>query len=891
VKSNGYAAYDEYGFRHLPRHLARSRRAETLRQLLFDFDWLVAKLDATDANALAADCDLLPDDTSLQLVQGALRLSTSALERNKNQLAGQLLGRLLGVEQAGIPHLLRQAHRWSEQPWLEPLNNCLVGPQGSLIRTINTGLSSFDADKYGPDLTDCLVVTPDGRQAVMANKRGETTVIDLEKGAILERNKIEPFPASAERLTLSSDGRRLAFFHAERNRVEVWELKTRHKLFSVVALEHAPDFWFTSDGKGLVYLNCFRGLPRVLASVLVWIHLALTPLFYPTRIGFFGKLYALFCPASFVFFDLESGQAVRNVKTRNLLTDGKVSITPDARFAVAFDGWDEQIKIFDLETGKCIKTIVGFTTQERYQEHSYRPYLTPAGMQQPARVWYHKIEHITVSVPCTHAMVALSLSTQVNVKHRIEIWDLVQEERIGRFEAHKDTIRALAIAPDGKTAISVSEDASIAVWDLRASQRYTRLEGHSGVVEVAVVTDDGTRVVSAGRDGTLRIWDLAACWGRSTAPGEPETRQQRSALSGKVACTAFTPDGNLAIFGSESGEISVWDMRDGSFSCRLQETGGAGIRTLLVTPDSRRLVSVSAAERKVDDTLRIVNPDGTLTVPVHGDCPVKVWNLESGNKLFDLGFRALFRPEMTPDGCWLFGIVYWQVEENLEVVELWNLQDGTALPDLRHLRGRPELQQLTPDSRWIVQSDGVIRVWVPASDGTRLLKPLRQVLRPIEANENRPAHPFDEKSNSAVSRSFSALSLDGRIGLALSAGIRLEVWDLEQTALLAHFELDARYSSLALASDGQSIAVGDTLGGIYLLRLQNVVPGASIVTPWGTPDRSLAFGCPHCRAWSQVEPASLGAELSCPSCSHPIRLNPFTIDADWRPVAKAWSTE
>jgi len=880
VKSNQYTGYDEYGFRHLPRHLARSRRAETLRQLLFDFGWLEAKLNATDANALVADCDLLPGDTSLQLVQRALGLSAGVLERDKAQLAGQLLGRLLGAEQAGIPHLLQQARRWSERPWLEPLNNCLVGPQGSLIRTIHTGLGAFDADKYRLGPADCLVVTPDDRRAVIANNRGEVTVVDLEKGVVLERNKVEPFPASADRLTLSPDGRRLACY-AERGRIEVWELETRRKLFSVVALEDGPDFWFTSDGKELVYPSRFRGMNQVLASVLIWIHLALAPLFYPARLGFFGKLYAWFCPAHFVFFDLGSGQPVRKVKARNLLMDGKVSITPDARFTVVFDGWDERIKIFDLETGKRIKTIVGFTTRERYQGYNDRPYLTPAGMQQLDRVRHQKIEHIAVSESCSHAIVALSLSTQVTVKHRIEIWDLVQGKRTGWFEAHRDAIRSLAIAPDGKTAISASEDASIAVWDLRTGQRYARLEGHSGTVEAAVVTGDGRRVVSTGRDGTLRIWDLAACRGGSTASEGLETKQPRNALSGGITCTAFTPDGSLAIFGSERGELSVWDMRDGSLSRKLEEPVGASIRALLVTPDSKRLVSVSAAERKVDDALRVANPDGTLTVPVYGDYPAKVWDLESGEKLFDLGFRALFRPEMTPDGCWLLGIVYWQVEENPEVVEIWNLQDGTALPDLRHLRGRPELQELTPDSRWIIQSDGVVRVWVLASDGTRSLKLLRQALRPIEA---------DEESNSATSRSFSALSLDGRVGLALSAGNRLEAWDLEQGALLACFELDARCSSLALAPGGQSIAVGDILGGIYLLRLQNVAPGASIVTSWGTPDRSLAFGCPHCRAWSPVEPTSLGAELLCPNCGHPIRFNPFTIDADWQPVAEAWST-
>ncbi len=28
--------------------------------------------------------------------------------------------------------------------------------------------------------------------------------------------------------------------------------------------------------------------------------------------------------------------------------------------------------------------------------------------------------------------------------------------------------------------------------------------------------------------------------------------------------------------------------------------------------------------------------------------------------------------------------------------------------------------------------------------------------------------------------------------------------------------------------------------------------------------------------------------MPCPSCGGELKINPFTIDADWRPVAAAW---
>jgi len=53
----------------------------------------------------------------------------------------------------------------------------------------------------------------------------------------------------------------------------------------------------------------------------------------------------------------------------------------------------------------------------------------------------------------------------------------------------------------------------------------------------------------------------------------------------------------------------------------------------------------------------------------------------------------------------------------------------------------------------------------------------------------------------------------------------------------------------------------------------------------------LTSGCPLCRVWSEALESALGSELPCPNCGKGVKLNPFTITADWRPVAKAWRGE
>jgi hypothetical protein len=87
----------------------------------------------------------------------------------------------------------------------------------------------------------------------------------------------------------------------------------------------------------------------------------------------------------------------------------------------------------------------------------------------------------------------------------------------------------------------------------------------------------------------------------------------------------------------------------------------------------------------------------------------------------------------------------------------------------------------------------------------------------------------------------------------------------------------------------QDIATGDGLANVYFLQLVNVALGPPVVAARHSPgDRTHALGCLLCRAWSQVPASTLGTGLYCPNCREPVRLNPCTMGADWRPVAAAW---
>ena len=159
---------EPYLWQYLAYHLTEAGREEELEALLLNFDWLQAKLNATDIYSLIADYDFLSDNTNLRLVQEALRLSSHVLVEDKTQLASQLWGRLLSFDVPEIQTLLNQTLQSISPlsplsplfplslPWLRPTTPSLTPPGGRLIRTL-TGHSSW---------VNAVAITPDGKRAI-----------------------------------------------------------------------------------------------------------------------------------------------------------------------------------------------------------------------------------------------------------------------------------------------------------------------------------------------------------------------------------------------------------------------------------------------------------------------------------------------------------------------------------------------------------------------------------------------------------------------------------------------------------------------------------------------------------------------------------------------------
>jgi cytochrome c len=161
-----------------------------------------------------------------------------------------------------------------------------------------------------------------------------------------------------------------------------------------------------------------------------------------------------------------------------------------------------------------------------------------------------------------------------------------------QLRGHGGPVRALAVAPDGKTAMSGSFDQSAIVWALDRGVAVQVLRFHDGAVNAAAALPDG-RFVSGGEDGRIAVWragettpaqvfeahkasiaGLAVSQdGRRIASASWDGTARITPLSGdavrvlqghqgNVNAVAFLPDGRIATAGYDA-TVRIWPREDG----------------------------------------------------------------------------------------------------------------------------------------------------------------------------------------------------------------------------------------------------------------------------------------------------------------------------------------
>ncbi len=805
---------------------------------LTDFSFMEAKVHASGTYPLIEDYELAfihgikvseerwkNTEKSLRLIQGALRLSAHVLAQDKSQLPCQLVGRLMTQKAPEIHALLEQIKKWKGAPWLRPLTSSLMPPGGPLLRTLMGHTSSVNA----------VALSPDGCRIISGSADDTLKVWDMESGAELQT--LKGHTNSVFAIALIPNGRFIISGSLDHT-LKVWDMENGTELRTLIGHTDAVTaVAVTLDGRRIISgsWDC---------TIKVWDMENGTEL--RTLTGHTDAVTAVavtldgHCIISgskdctIKVWDMENGTELRTLTGHTYHVE-TVAVMPDGNHIIS-GSYDNTLRVWDIENGAEIRTLMDDTNFVKEVVVMPNSHCVISGSgDNTIKVWDiesgAKLRTLTGHTDSVRAVAVTPDGRRIisgSWDHTIKVWDMESGTELRTLTSHTSSINAVAVSPDGCCAFTASDDNTIKVWDIRSGMELRTLTGHTGFVRAVAIMPDGRRIISGSHDKTLKVWDIESGMELRTLTGH----------AGFVGAVAITPDGRRIISGSHDKTLKVWDTESGMELRTL--TGHAGfVEAVAITPDGRRIISAGS----YDNTLR-------------------VWDIESGVELHTLtGHTAwVSAVGVTPDGHSIISCQWGNI------IKVWDIESGVELCTLTGHTGWIHAMAMMPDGRYIISGSGdnTLKVWNLES-GVEV-RTLIDHTRFVEA---------------------VAVTPDGRRAISGSGDNTLKVWDMESEKVISNFNGESPLIACAVAPDGVTVVAGENSGRVHILCLENMVSGPSVITAWRTL-QNAAFGCPLCRTWSEIPDSALGTEIPCPHCSKPIKLNPFIINADWRPVAKAW---
>jgi WD40 repeat protein len=234
-----------------------------------------------------------------------------------------------------------------------------------------------------------------------------------------------------------------------------------------------------------------------------------------------GKLLATGDAQSTVrLFDAESGKLMQTIDNKALTESLSLAFAPDGKTVLCSGAWNDTS--FLPKKGQTIK-IQG---KEIKLDDDF--VLNIQGVTMTRKEGYYALQ-----------------------------WDVTTGKEVRRFGGLRDTLRSLAVSPDGKLVAAASKDGKVCIWDAESGKERLYIVAHPGHSDAAFSSSphlafapDGKTLASASTDRTIRLWDV------TTAKEVGQFRAPDSAFTALV----FSKDGKTLISGSADSGVLVWDV-------------------------------------------------------------------------------------------------------------------------------------------------------------------------------------------------------------------------------------------------------------------------------------------------------------------------------------------
>lgn len=232
---------------------------------------------------------------------------------------------------------------------------------------------------------------------------------------------------------------------------------------------------------------------------------------------------------------------------------------------------DKKIKIWSLQTGELIHTLIGHRQAvNSVAIHPNGKLIASASDDKTIKLWsLESGKQVCTLTGHIDNVIAASFSPNGNVlassgdinDKTVKLWFLSKNRNI-TLKGHSDWfggIDSIAFTADSKLIASGSKDKTIKIWQVDTGRELMTFKGHDDHITSIAISSKNKLLASASKDKTLKLWTLTT--GKLISEID---------LKEEIRTVAFSPDSQILATGCSKGKIRLFKPQSKS-SNELQQ--------------------------------------------------------------------------------------------------------------------------------------------------------------------------------------------------------------------------------------------------------------------------------------------------------------------------------